>query len=122
MDNTDLLTKLKIKIVLRDLDLGKAIPLIYGRAYYDYARREVICYIIPLNIIVKFSRDLYFALAMPGSAGHEKESYQAGFESAVRMKELEIERARLTAFNQGYTRGREDVLLEIEASISKRWG
>lgn len=42
-----------------ELPEGSMLPRFYGVAYYDYRRGMVVCYPVPLNIIVSLLRVFY---------------------------------------------------------------
>lgn len=77
---------------------GETMPPFYGIAYRDIAMRQAICYPIPLNWLVRWGRELYFALRgasgctliNPQMSGLEKmldEAYRRGVLDGPNHKE-----------------------------------
>lgn len=77
----------KVKIIVSEYKLaeGYKIPSWYGVAYYDWCTSHCICYVIPLNLIVKFSRDFYYNVygrfvKSPRYFEWEEKIYRAGYQ------------------------------------------
>lgn len=78
---------MNIKRKIRDSD---TIPRGYGFSYYDYASRYVICYPIPINLIIQIWRSLRRILVM-GFYTQDRilkinSEYWRGFDDGVKAK------------------------------------
>ena len=90
----------------------------YGRAYYDYASRENICYPVPLNFIIGILRSLYFVLGRGPKTKLDyllKEAFDSGRASDTRQ----IEIIRISIQKEDYLRGYQKALDDLEEKIGK---
>jgi len=70
-----------LKIRLKQIILeGMRIPAGYGIAYFDYPRRCLVCYPIPLNLIVRFFKLFYYWVVAAGFPSRwERELFKARY-------------------------------------------
>ena len=61
--------------IKRVVDEGERFPIRYGFAYFDYLKQQVICYPVPLNIVIGGLRRLYWG-AVQGVRPAEREQYE----------------------------------------------
>lgn len=61
--------KLKLKLKLAE---ATPIPKFFGIAYIDIVRFEAVCYLMPLNVIVKWGVSIYEYLRYPKQSWWEK--------------------------------------------------
>jgi len=62
-----------MRIVEKRIYEGERMPRGYGFSYYDYLRRQYVCYPIPFNILVNWKRKLWEKLAAPSPPELEKQ-------------------------------------------------
>jgi len=115
---------MKLKTMVKE---NERLPKFYGIAYRDYLLDVSICYVIPLNWVVRLLRSIYFKLAQPPLTDFEMREYMAfirGREQGQKMREVEIDLAlRRATFGQGYMMLPKDekkateLLNEIKAKI-----
>lgn len=90
---------------------GEMIPEFYGIAYRDFSRREVVCYPIVINLIIRYLRELYFIIAIPAGLSRSehivqaayRQGYNDGLEAAERKKDDGI-MDELEGYIMGYLR------------------
>ena len=52
---------MKLSMVMNERDMvGVMLPKWYGIAYFQYDVRRVVLYVIPLNLLVRFARKVYW--------------------------------------------------------------
>lgn len=93
---------MKLRQEIRELEV---VPKGFGMAYRSYDRRMVVCYPIPLNLLIRWSRDWYFRCALP-------------------RNEIYIERLQRLSYLMGLRLGRKvsEELLRREYERGKREG
>ena len=86
------LRKEKMKIIYLGIELatGQKLPPGYGLAYRDYLRDCAVFYPVPLNVLVRIAREIYFILA--------RGVIKSRFERLVKEAEMK-------GYQQGYREG-----------------
>lgn len=68
------------------------IPPLYGVAYREYEYNWTVCYPIPINIIIKYLREIWFLIKTTGRSAAWWESREA--EPVLRIRDIERHRAQ----------------------------
>jgi len=127
---------IKLKITVREVLEGQEVPRGYGVAYIQPGGTSATCYPIPLNLIVRWSLLLWYALKIPRRTWWEKRfqevrnaGYQQGHDTAYRIYRPDgisiftlqhVEQAVLSARSDAYIQGRSDLLKELEVRLDEK--
>lgn len=96
---------------------GQMYPTLYGVAYYDYLKRQAVCYPVPFNLVARLTREVYGWLRNPWgfpSSEELRRHYHDGFQDGLKHGEM-IGHAR------GYQEGKEAAFGDLEKAVSERW-
>jgi hypothetical protein len=70
----------------REVAEGERPPWGYGAAYRLFTRPAWIAYPVPLNLFVRWTRNLYFNVAMPAKrANIEQRAYDSGYDAGYKV-------------------------------------
>jgi len=72
----------------KEMTEGYKLPKGYGISYFDYQRKYYICYPIIINLIVRWSRSLYFSITRNRLDWIDEEIYKAyerGFSNGIKF-------------------------------------
>ena len=74
---------MKLKKVIGE---GEYYPPFYGAAYLRYETLQVICYPVPINLIVRVFKSIYAFLRRGGTMirWHPREAYEQGYQDGYR--------------------------------------
>ncbi len=64
---------------------GEAAPWWYGVAYYSAYADYIVCYPVPINLVVRWSRDIWWGLRR-GKEDALSQAYQRGKRAGLREK------------------------------------
>jgi len=75
-----------MKITAYRLEEGERIPRGYGIAYYDVLTDSIVCYPIPLNVVVNVCKKLYYrivSLSLDEKDKLQMINYRRGFNDGI---------------------------------------
>ena len=90
---------------------AKPIPKCYGIAYRDFAGCRIVCYPVPLNLIVRLAREIWQRLAIPGLSRQEDQEIRAYNKGIADGEKL--------AYPDAYKAGWEAAFNELEKTIGQ---
>lgn len=88
---------MKIRKEIERHEVGKKLAWYWGKAWCNYARDTFVFYVIPLNLIFGFARDIWWKIAVRKSTkdAEYKKAYNQGF---------------TRGYGGGYSDGRREIL------------
>lgn len=103
---------------------GEKIPDYYGVSFHRYETNSIVCYPIPLNIIIGFSRNVFYRYLKtfrPTALQDmffkmEQASDRKWQEHYIDITEMNLKREYQRGFDDGYKKRYEDALAKLEAS------
>ena len=89
--------KMKLRLIIPDKDLmGSTLPRWYGIAYRRLEYRESVLYIIPLNVVVRYARKIYWLLYawLKHNGWRDKldDAYESGWREGRKVTDAHYER------------------------------
>jgi hypothetical protein len=85
-----------MRLAERRIYEGELMPRGYGFSYYDYMRRQYVCYPIPFNVLVNWKRKLWEKLQAPSKPELEKrvaDAYHRGRIEGYRLRQKQLEQS-----------------------------
>lgn len=100
---------MRFKIIVSQLRLvigeGRIIPYTHGIAYWKYETAEAVCYPIPFNLIIGWSRTTWIWMRQKHWMDEMEKAYLKGREDGIQrqkdLQKVDIEVARYEGFKDG---------------------